>query len=70
MRQHITCWRLSILLNLEEPFALQKLGNGIFYQHFFTLSYSDNVLIENFDLIIFYFYFVFEIFGNDSVSIP
>ena len=37
---------------------------------FSTLSYSDIALIDNFDLIFFYFYFVFEIFGNNSVSIP
>ena len=35
-----------------------------------TLSYSDIALIDNFGLIFFNFYFVFEIFGNNSVLTP
>ena len=41
----------------------QKLGNGIFYQHFSTPSYSDIAPIDNFDLT-FFFYFVFEVFDT------
>ena len=58
----------SILL--KEPFALKNSETVYLTIIFSTLSYSDIALIDNFDLIFFYFYFVFEIFGNNSVSIP
>ena len=58
----------SILL--KEPFALKNSETVYLTIIFSTLSYSDIALIDNFDLIFFYFYFVFEIFGNISVSIP
>ena len=59
---------ISILL--KEPFALKNSETVYLTIIFSTLSYSDIALIDNFDLIFFYFYFVFEIFGNNSVSIP
>ena len=58
----------SILL--KEPFALKNLETVYLTSIFSTLSYSDIVLIDNFDLIIFYFNFVFENFGNNSVLTP
>ena len=58
----------SILL--KEPFALKNSETVYFSSILSTPSYSDNGLIDNFDLIFFYFYFVFEIFGNNSVSNP
>ena len=61
-------YKVSILL--KEPFALKNSETVYFTSIFSTLSYSDIVLIDNFDLIFFYFYFVFEILGNNSVSIP
>ena len=59
---------ISILL--KEPFALKNSETVYLTIIFSTLGYSDITLIDNFDLIFFYFYFVFEIFGNNSVSIP
>ena len=59
---------LSILL--KEPFALKNSETVYFTSIFSTLSYSDNALIDNFVLIFYYFYFVFEIFGNNSVLTP
>ena len=50
--------------------ALKNSETVYFTSIFSTLSYSDIVPVDNFDLIFFYFYFVFEIFGNNSVSIP
>ena len=61
---------ICISILLKEPFALKNSETVYFTSIFSTLSYSDNVLIDNFDLIFFYFYFVFEIFENNSVSIP
>ena len=58
----------SILL--KEPFALKNSETVYFTSNFSTLSYSDIALIDNFDPIFFYFYFVFEIFGNNSVLTP
>ena len=58
----------SILL--KEPFALKNSETVYLTSIFSTLSYSDIALIDNFDLIFFYFYFVFEIFGNNSVLTP
>ena len=55
---------------LKKPFALKNSETVYLTIIFSTLSYSDIALIDNFDLIVFYFYFVFEIFGNNSVSIP
>ena len=57
-------------LLLKEPFALKNLETVYLTSIFSTLSYSDIVLIDNFDLMFFYFYFVFEIFGNNSLSTP
>ena len=59
---------ISILLN--EPFALKNSETVNLTIIFSTLSYSDIDLIDNFALIFFYFYFAFEIFGNNSVTIP
>ena len=59
---------LSILL--KEPFALKNSKTVNFTSSISTLSYSDIALIDNFDLIFFYFYFVFEIFGNNLVLTP
>ena len=53
-----------------EPFALKNSETVYFTSIFSTLSYSDIALIDNFDLIFIYFYFVFEIFENDSVLTP
>ena len=61
-------WAISILL--KEPFALKNSETVYLTSIFPTLSYSDIALIDNFDLIFFYFYFVFEIFGNNLVSTP
>ena len=60
--------QVSILL--KEPFALKNSETVYFTTIFSTLSNSDIALIDNFDLIFFYFYFVFEIFGNNSVLTP
>ena len=49
---------ISILL--KEPFALKNSETVYFTSSFSSLSYSDIALIDNFDLIFFYFYFVFE----------
>ena len=66
--EHLLVAWISILL--KEPFALKNSETVYLTIIFSTLSYSDFALIDNFDLIFFYFYFVFEIFGNNSVSIP
>ena len=58
----------SILL--KKSFALKNSEMVYLISIFTTLSYSDIALIDNFDLIFFYFYFVFEIFGNNSVLTP
>ena len=61
---------MSIILNyyvsilLKEPFALKNLETVYFTSIFSTPSYSDIALIDNFDLIFFYFYFVFEVFDT------
>ena len=55
---------------LKEPFALKNSETIYFTSIFSTLRYSDTALINNFDLIFFNFYFVFEIFGNDSILTP
>ena len=60
--------RFTVLL--KEPFALKNSETVYLASIFSTLSYSDIVLIDNFDLIFFYFYFVFEIFGNKLISTP
>ena len=72
-----TVLRIDFLRNqatsilLKEPFALKNSETVYLTSIFFTLSYSDIALIDNFDLLIFfYFYFVFEIFGNNSVLTP
>ena len=52
----------SILL--KEPFALKNSETEYFTSTFATLSYSDIAPIGNFDLTIFYFYFVFEVFDT------
>ena len=52
---------------LKEPFALKNSETVYFTSIFSTLSYSDFALINKFDLIFFYFYFVFETFENNSV---
>ena len=62
------CWLISLLL--KEPFALKNSETVYFTSSFSTLSYSDSALIDDFDLIFFYFYFLFEIFGNKSVLTP
>ena len=59
---------LSILLKL--PFALKNSKTVYLTRFFSTQSYSDMAIIDNFDLIFFYFYFVFEIFGNNSILTP
>ena len=59
---------VSILL--KELFALKNSETVYLTSFFPTLIYSDNALIDNFDLTSFYFYFVFEIFGNNSVLTP
>ena len=56
-----------ITILLKEPFALKNSETVYFTSIFSTLSYSDIVLIDNFDLIFFYFYFVFENFGNNFI---
>ena len=58
----------SILL--KEPFTLKKSETVYLTGTLSTLSYSAIALIDNFDLIFFYFYFVFAIFGNNSVLTP
>ena len=55
----------SILL--KELLALKNSETVYFTSIFSTRSYSDIALIDNFDLIFSYFYFVFENFGNNSV---
>ena len=59
---------LSILL--KEPFAFKNSETVYFTSIFSTLSYLNIALIDNFDLIFYYFYFLFEIFRNDSVLTP
>ena len=61
-------FELSMLL--KEPFALKNSNTVYFTSIFSTLSFSDIALIDYFDLIFFYFYFVFEILGNKSVLTP
>ena len=68
MIQTIYIHKTSILL--KEPFALKNSETVYFTSIFSTPSYSDIALIDNFDLIFFYFYFVFEIFGNNSILTP
>ena len=46
------------LLLFKEAFALKNSETVYFTSIFSTLSYSDIALIDNFDLIFFYFYFV------------
>ena len=59
------CKGLSLLL--KESFALNKSETVYFTS---ILYYTDIALIDKFDLIFFYFYFAFEIFGNNSVLTP
>ena len=61
---------LAISILLKEPFALKNAETVYFTSIFPTPSYSDIAIIDYFDLIFFYFYFVFEIFGNNSVLTP
>ena len=67
-KSHIGSYYSSILL--KEPFALKNSETVYFASIFSTLGYSDITLIDNFDLIFFYFYFVFENFGYISVLTP
>ena len=46
------------LLLFKEAFALKNSETVYFTSIFSALSYSDIALIDNFDLIFFYFYFV------------
>ena len=58
--------KICILYTTKEALCAQKHFTSIFS----TPSYSDIALIDKFDLIFFYFNFVFEIFGNNSVLTP
>ena len=62
--------RLLESILLKEPFALKNSETVYFTSIFSSLSYSDIALIDNFDLISFYFYFVFEILRHNSVLTP
>ena len=65
-----TIFKSFVIYTTKGALCAQKLENGISCKNFSTLSYSDIALIDNFDLNLFYFYFVFEFFGNNSVSTP
>ena len=62
--------KFEVSMLLKEPFALKNSNTVYFTSIFSTLSFLDIALIDNFDLIFFYFYFVFEILGNKSVLTP